>query len=87
MSQGDVEIGRALKSGARAYLLKTMPPQELLNIIRRVYAGSKYIPPEVAANLAEHFSNESLTPREIEVLAQIAEGNRNRDIAEKLFDG
>jgi DNA-binding NarL/FixJ family response regulator len=85
MFQGDVEVGRALKSGARGYMLKTMPPKELLKVIRRVHSGKKYIPPEVAANLAEHFSNETLTAREIEVLAQIAEGNRNRDIAEKLF--
>lgn len=85
MFEGDVEIQRALKSGARGYLLKTMPPKELVKVIRRVHAGKKHIPPEIAANLAEHFSNDALTPREIEVLAQIAEGNRNRDIAERLF--
>lgn len=85
MFEGDVEIQRALKAGARGYMLKTMPPKELVKIIRRVHAGKKYIPPEVAANLAEHFSNDELTPRETEVLAQIAEGNRNRDIAERLF--
>ena len=85
MFEGDVEIQRALKSGARGYMLKTMPPKELIKVIRRVHAGKKHIPPEIAANLAEHFSNDSLTPREIEVLAQIAEGNRNRDIAEHLF--
>jgi DNA-binding NarL/FixJ family response regulator len=85
MFEGDVEIQRALKAGARGYMLKTMPPKELVKIIRRVHAGKKYIPPEVAANLAEHFSNDQLTPRETEVLARIAEGNRNRDIAERLF--
>jgi DNA-binding NarL/FixJ family response regulator len=85
MFEGDVEIQRALKAGARGYLLKTMPPKELVKVIRRVHAGKKHIPPEIAANLAEHFSNDALTPREIEVLAQIAEGNRNRDIAEHLF--
>ncbi len=85
MFEGDVEIQRALKAGARGYMLKTMPPKELIKIIRRVHAGKKYIPPEVAANLAEHFSNDQLTPRETEVLAEIAEGNRNRDIAERLF--
>jgi len=85
MFEGDVEVQRALKAGARGYMLKTMPPRELIKIIRRVHAGKKYIPPEVAANLAEHFSNDALTPRETEVLAQIAEGNRNRDIAERLF--
>lgn len=85
MFEGDVEIQRALKAGAQGYMLKTMPPKELIKIIRRVHAGKKYIPPEVAANLAEHFSNDALTPRETEVLAEIAEGNRNRDIAERLF--
>ena len=85
MFEGDVEIQRALKAGARGYMLKTMPPMELVKVIRRVHAGKKHIPPEIAANLAEHFSNDALTARETEVLAQIAEGNRNRDIAELLF--
>lgn len=85
MFEGDVEIQRALKAGARGYMLKTMPPKELVKVIRRVHMGKKHIPPEIAANLAEHFSNDALTPRETEVLAQIAEGNRNRDIAEHLF--
>jgi DNA-binding NarL/FixJ family response regulator len=85
MFDGDVEIQRALKAGARGYMLKTMPPKELVKVVRRVHAGKKHIPPEVAANLAEHFSNDDLTPRETEVLAKIAEGNRNRDIAEMLF--
>jgi len=85
MLDGDVEIQRALKAGARGYMLKTMPPKELVKVVRRVHAGKKHIPPEVAANLAEHFSNDDLTPRETEVLAKIAEGNRNRDIAEMLF--
>jgi len=85
MFEGDVEIQRALKAGARGYMLKTMPPKDLVKVVRRIHAGKKHIPPEVAANLAEHFSNDDLTPRETEVLAQIAEGNRNRDIAERLF--
>jgi len=85
MFEGDVEIQRALKAGARGYMLKTMPPGELVRVIRRIHAGKKYIPPEVAANLAEHFSNDALTARETQVLGQIAEGNRNRDIAERLF--
>ena len=82
---GDVEIHRALEAGARAYVLKSMPPKELVDIIRQVHAGKKRIPPDIAANLAEHYSDEALTGREIEVLQQIAGGNRNRDIAEKLF--
>jgi DNA-binding NarL/FixJ family response regulator len=83
--EGDVEIKRALEAGARAYILKNMPPKELVDVIRQVHAGKKRIPSQVAAHLAEHLSDEALTPREIEVLSQIAGGNRNRDIAEKLF--
>jgi len=83
--EGDVEIQRALEAGARAYLLKSMPPKELVEVIRQVHAGKKRIPPQLAAQLAEHISDEALTSREIEVLCQIAEGNRNRDIGEKLF--
>ena len=82
---GDVEIQRALEAGARAYVLKSMPPKELVQIIRQVHAGKKRIPPEIAAHLAEHFSDEALTGREIEVLQKLAGGNRNRDIAEQLF--
>jgi len=82
---GDAEIQRALEAGARAYLLKSMPPKELVDAIRQVHAGKKRIPSEIAAFLAEHYSDENLTGREIEVLRQIAGGNRNRDIAEKLF--
>ena len=83
--EGDVEIQRALEAGARGYMLKSMPPKELVEVIRQVHAGKKRIPPQLAAQLAEHMSDEDLTPREIEVLSQIAGGNRNRDIAEKLF--
>jgi DNA-binding NarL/FixJ family response regulator len=83
--EGDAEIGRALESGARGYLLKSMPPKELVEVIRQVHAGKKRIPTQVAAHLAEHLADEALTEREIQVLKQIAGGNRNRDIAEKLF--
>jgi len=83
--EGDVEIQRALEAGARGYLLKSMPPRELVEVIRQVHAGGKRIPLQVAARLAEHISDEALTDREIEVLSQIALGSRNRDIAEKLF--
>ncbi len=83
--EGDVEVQRALEAGARGYLLKSMPPKELVEVIRQVHAGQKRIPPRLAAQLAEHMSDEDLTSREIEVLNQIAGGNRNRDIAEKLF--
>jgi DNA-binding NarL/FixJ family response regulator len=83
--EGDVEIQRAFEAGARAYMLKSMPPKDMIETIRQVYAGKKRIPAEIATHLAEHYSDESLTTREVEVLRQIAGGNRNRDIAEKLF--
>jgi DNA-binding NarL/FixJ family response regulator len=83
--EGDVEIQRALQAGARGYLLKSMPPSELAEVIRQVHAGKKRVPPEVAARLAEHMSDEDLTAREVEVLERVAGGNRNRDIAELLF--
>jgi DNA-binding NarL/FixJ family response regulator len=83
--EGDVEIQRALQAGARGYLLKNMPPTELLEVIRQVHAGKKRIPPEVASQLLEHMSDEVLTEREIEVLREVADGNRNREIAERLF--
>jgi DNA-binding NarL/FixJ family response regulator len=83
--EGDVEIQRALQAGARGYLLKSMPPNDLVDVIRQVHAGKKRIPAQLATRLAEHISDEDLTGREIEVLIQIAKGNRNRDIAEKLF--
>jgi DNA-binding NarL/FixJ family response regulator len=83
--EGDVEIQRALEAGARAYLLKSMPPSELVEVIRQVHAGKKRVPAEVASHLAEHLSDEALTTREVNVLSHIAGGNRNRDIAERLF--
>jgi DNA-binding NarL/FixJ family response regulator len=83
--EGDVEIQRALEAGARAYILKSMPPKDLIEVIAQVHAGKKRIPSQVAAQLAEHLSDEALTDREIEVLHQIAGGHRNRDIAERLF--
>jgi DNA-binding NarL/FixJ family response regulator len=83
--EGDVEIQRAFKAGARGYLLKSTPPKELVETIRHVHAGRKGIPQQIAAHLAEHVGDESLTEREVVVLRHVAEGNRNRDIAEKLF--
>jgi DNA-binding NarL/FixJ family response regulator len=83
--QGDVEIQRALEAGARGYLLKSMPPKDMVAVIRQVHAGKKRIPSEIAAHLAEHLGEEELTSRELEVLRHIAGGNRNRDIAERLF--
>lgn len=83
--EGDVEIHRALQAGARGYLLKNMPPSELLDVIRQVHAGKKRIPPAIASQLAEHMSDETLTEREVEVLREVAGGNKNRDIANRLF--
>jgi DNA-binding NarL/FixJ family response regulator len=82
--EGDVEIQRALEAGARGYMLKSSPPKELLEAIRQVHAGKKRIAQEVAAQLAEHVSDDALTGREIDVLRHVAGGNRNRDIAEIL---
>jgi DNA-binding NarL/FixJ family response regulator len=81
----DNEIRRSLAAGARAYMLKSMPSSELIDVIRQVHAGKKKIPIPIAAKLAEHYSDESLTDREVEVLRHLVDGKRNRDIAEKLF--
>jgi DNA-binding NarL/FixJ family response regulator len=83
--EGDVEIQRALKAGARGYLLKTTPPKDLVDTIRHVHEGKKGIPPHIAASLVEHIADEALTEREIDVLRLIAGGNRNRDIGKRLF--
>ena len=83
--EGDAEIQRALEAGARGYLLKSMPPKEMLDVIRQVHEGKRRVPPQIAAHLAEHMTDDPLTDREIEVLRQIAEGNRNKEIGVKLF--
>ena len=84
MFEGDVEIQRALDAGARGYLLKNMPPGELIQVIRQVHAGKLRVPPEVATQLAVNMGSESLTAREVEVLRQVSTGNRNRTIAQEL---
>jgi DNA-binding NarL/FixJ family response regulator len=81
---GDVQISRALKAGARAYLLKSLLRRELLDTIRAVFAGQKRIPAEVAAQVADHLADDSLTSREIDVLRLIAAGNANKIVADKL---
>lgn len=83
--EGDVEIRRALEAGARGFMLKNMPPKDLVEVIRQAHAGKKRIPAEVAAHLAEHMGEDALTEREIQVLRHVADGNRNRDIAKQLF--
>ena len=83
-SDGDAEIQLALKAGAAAYVLKSMPKNELLGVIRSVHAGGRHVPPEVAARLAEHLGEETLTSRELEVLRLIRDGHRNKQIADEL---
>ena len=83
-SDADGEIQRALRSGASAYLLKSMPKNELLGVIRAVHAGNRHVPATVAARVAEHLGDEDLTQREVEVLRLIRDGYRNKQIADEL---
>ena len=82
--EGDVAIQRAFAAGVRAYVLKNMAPKDLVEIIRHVHAGKKRVPVEVAALLAEHMADDSLTQRERDVLIHVAGGHRNREIARLL---
>jgi DNA-binding NarL/FixJ family response regulator len=84
---GDVQVLHALKAGARAYILKGDVHKELLDAIRAVHAGQKRIPPEIAAELADHAADDLLTEREIDVLRLIAAGNSNKQIADQLSIG
>ena len=84
---GDVQVLRALKAGARGYILKGHVRRELLDTIRAVHAGQKRIPSEVATELAEHAADDDLTAREIDVLRLIAAGNANKVIAAQLSIG
>lgn len=83
-SDSDGEIQRALRSGASGYVLKSMPQEELLKVIRSVHAGKRHVPAEVAAVLAEHIGEEDLTPRELEVLQLIRDGCKNKQVADLL---
>jgi DNA-binding NarL/FixJ family response regulator len=83
-SDSDGEIQRAMRAGASAYILKSMPKDELLSVVRTVHSGRRHIPPEVAARLAEHLGEEDLTTRELEVLRLIRDGYRNKQIADQL---
>lgn len=83
-SDSDGEIQRALRAGAAAYMFKSMPKNELLDVIRSVHAGHRHVPREVAARLAEHMGEVDLTSRELEVLQLIREGYRNKQIASQL---
>ena len=84
---GDVQVVRARPAGARAYILKVYAHRELLDTIRNVHAGKKCIPPEIAAELAQHAADDDLTTREVEVLRLIAAGNANKQIADQLSIG
>ena len=84
---GDVQVVRALKAGARGYVLKGHVHRQLLETIRAVHAGQKRIPPEIAVELADHAVDDELTSREIDVLRLIAAGNANKQIADQLAIG
>lgn len=81
---GDVEIQRALAAGARGYILKGTPQKDLVWIIREIHAGRKHIPSQIAQSLAQGMGN-VLSPRELEVLVELADGNRNREIGDRLL--
>ena len=83
-SDSDGEIQRALRAGAQAYIFKSLPKNELLDVIRSVHAGHRHIPSDVAARLAEYLGEDDLTIRELEVLRLIRDGNGNKQIADRL---
>lgn len=83
-SEGDVEVGRALAAGVKGYVLKSMVRKELLDVIRLVHAGKTRLSPAIAEQIAEHYGDDSLTQREIEVLRLAANGYRNKQIAYEL---
>ncbi len=83
-SDSDGEIHGALRAGAWAYILKSMPKNDLLGVIRSVHAGKRHVPPEVAVRVAEHLADDDLTTRELDVLRLIRDGYRNKQIADVL---
>lgn len=82
--RGDAQVTSAMKSGARGFMLKDMMRKELRETIRAVYAGRRVVPSEIAFDLAQHAGEDALSPREIQVLRELARGNANREIAEIL---
>jgi len=82
---GDVKASRALQLGVAGYLLKGLPRRELIDAIRGVRMGQRRIPSDIAADMAEHYSADELSPREIEVLRQVAGGNANKIVADNLY--
>lgn len=85
--KGDAQVVKALRAGARAYILKGHVHRELLETIRTVYSGRKRIPPDIATELAEHMTEDELSSREIDVVRLIAAGNSNKEIAKQLAIG
>jgi DNA-binding NarL/FixJ family response regulator len=83
-SESDGDIQRAMRAGAAAYILKSMPKEEILNVMRSVHQRGRFMPTQVAALLAEHLGDEQLTPRELDVLRLIRDGHRNKEIADQL---
>jgi len=83
-SDGDGEIQRAMRAGASGYILKSMPMDDLLEVIRAVHSGRRRMLPEVAARLSEHYGEDDLTARELQVLGLIRDGHRNKQIADQL---
>jgi DNA-binding NarL/FixJ family response regulator len=81
---GDAQVAKAFKAGASGYLLKSMVRKELVETIRAVHAGRRRIPPELAVEMAEHYADDALSPREIEILRQVAAGNANKIVADNL---
>jgi len=81
---GDAQVAKAFKAGAFAYLLKSMLRKELVETIRSVHAGGRRIPPEIAVGMAEHYADDQLTAREIDILKQVAAGNANKMVADTL---
>ena len=81
---GDMQASRALRAGASGYLLKNMLREDLVETIRVVHAGRRRVPPEIAAEIAEHLADEGLSDREIEVLVKVARGSANKEIARHL---
>lgn len=82
--KGDAQVGRALKAGAAGYLFKGALRMDLETAIQTVHAGERYIPPELAAEIADYFARDALSGRELEVLRLVAEGNTNKEVGRQL---